>query len=184
MYTVNDESRYLLIHGVPAISVTSELKTMFQKYGSLDDMNIVTDYPADKFCEVYYAKFHSNQSARLAKIHLDDKCFYGGVLHVCYAPELETIEDTRNKLKIRNQKINQLLKTPTKSKPSLKTFLNDNLPSTCEKESVTPPRAVLLTSNPSDDSSDVRSTSSHISKPVKRVIYHRANQNGKQPRIV
>lgn len=29
---------------------------------------------------------------------LDTKNFYGGILHVCYAPELETIDETRQKL--------------------------------------------------------------------------------------
>lgn len=32
---------------------------------------------------------------------MDEKSFYGGVLHVCYVPEYETVEDTRLKLQDR-----------------------------------------------------------------------------------
>lgn len=32
---------------------------------------------------------------------MDTKNFFGGILHVCYAPELETIGQTRAKLQIR-----------------------------------------------------------------------------------
>ncbi len=35
---------------------------------------------------------------RVAKIKLDDYNFYGGLIHVCYAPEHETIEDVREKI--------------------------------------------------------------------------------------
>lgn len=29
---------------------------------------------------------------------MDEKSFYGGVLHMCYVPEYESVEDTRLKL--------------------------------------------------------------------------------------
>lgn len=32
---------------------------------------------------------------------MDEKSFYGGVLHVCYVPEYESVEDTRQKLQDR-----------------------------------------------------------------------------------
>lgn len=34
---------------------------------------------------------------------MDEKSFYGGVLHVCYVPEYETVEDTRLKLQDRKR---------------------------------------------------------------------------------
>lgn len=40
---------------------------------------------------------------RAAKRHVDEKSFYGGVLHVCYVPEYETVEDTRLKLQDRKR---------------------------------------------------------------------------------
>jgi len=38
---------------------------------------------------------------RFAKKQMDTKNFFGGILHVCYAPELESIEQTRSKLQMR-----------------------------------------------------------------------------------
>jgi len=38
---------------------------------------------------------------RFAKKQIDTKNFFGGVLHACYSPELETIEQTRAKLQTR-----------------------------------------------------------------------------------
>lgn len=34
---------------------------------------------------------------------MDEKSFFGGVLHVCYVPEYETVEDTRLKLQDRRR---------------------------------------------------------------------------------
>lgn len=42
-----------------------------------------------------------NFSYRVAKRRLDDLEFYGGILHVCYAPEYETVDETRWKLQER-----------------------------------------------------------------------------------
>ena len=36
---------------------------------------------------------------------MDEKSFYGGLLHVCYVPEYETVEDTRFKLQDRRRYI-------------------------------------------------------------------------------
>jgi hypothetical protein len=35
---------------------------------------------------------------RYGKHHLDGRAFYGGILHVCYAPEMESLAETRAKL--------------------------------------------------------------------------------------
>ena len=52
---------------------------------------------------------------RIAKRKLDDHSFMGGVLHVCYAPEYETVTDTREKLNERRSTIENKLtgKAPT-----------------------------------------------------------------------
>ena len=42
---------------------------------------------------------------RFAKHMIDDKSFFGGILHVCYAPELETISETRHKLDQRRHEV-------------------------------------------------------------------------------
>jgi len=49
--------------------------------------------------------FHCPIISRVAKKKLDNKSFFGGILHVCYAPEFETVDDTREKLQERRKAI-------------------------------------------------------------------------------
>ncbi|CAL8296529.1 unnamed protein product [Lota lota] len=103
VYTINLESRYLMVQGVPAIGVMSELIQRCALYGAIEEYRPLDEYPAEEFTEVYLVKFQKLTSARAAKRHLDEKSFYGGVLHVCYVPEYETVEDTRLKLQDRRR---------------------------------------------------------------------------------
>ncbi len=77
---MSDESRYLLIQGVPAIAVTTELEILCLSYGSIEFLKNVPNYPTEKFCEVYQVKYQTIQSARFAKRKMDDRSFYGGTL--------------------------------------------------------------------------------------------------------
>ncbi|XP_051872022.1 RNA-binding protein 48 isoform X2 [Pristis pectinata] len=105
VYTINLESRHLLIQGVPAVGVMKELIELFALYGTIEEYFVLDEYPAEEFTEVYYIKYQRLQSARIAKRKQDEKSFFGGLLHVCYAPEFETIEDTRAKLNERKRYI-------------------------------------------------------------------------------
>ncbi|CAF0775332.1 unnamed protein product [Brachionus calyciflorus] len=98
VYTCAQESKYLLVINIPSIGVHNELTKLFSVYGSIDKHKILDEYPCDKFCETILIKFNKIEHARTAKIKLDNYNFYGGSLHVCYAPEYESIEDTREKL--------------------------------------------------------------------------------------
>ncbi|XP_022830284.1 uncharacterized protein LOC111359074, partial [Spodoptera litura] len=102
-YSINNESKHLLVFGVPALNLRQETKALFSKFGKLQ-FNI-TKYPAEQFTETYHANFEDIQSARLAKKMLDTKNYYGGHLHISYAPELETLEETRQKLMLRKQNV-------------------------------------------------------------------------------
>ncbi|XP_041665459.1 RNA-binding protein 48 [Cheilinus undulatus] len=103
VYTINLESRYIMVQGVPAIGVMSELIQLCALYGVVEEYRPLDEYPAEEFTEVYLVKFQKLTSARAAKRHMDEKSFYGGVLHVCYVPEYETVEDTRQKLQDRRR---------------------------------------------------------------------------------
>ncbi|XP_069815529.1 RNA-binding protein 48 [Dendropsophus ebraccatus] len=103
VYTINQESRYLLVQGVPAIGVMKELVEQFALYGAIEEYNPLDEYPAEQFTEVYLIKFQRLQSARVAKRKLDDWSFFGGILHVCYAPEYENVQETREKLQDRRR---------------------------------------------------------------------------------
>lgn len=111
VYTVNLESRYLLIQGVPALGVMKELIEQFALYGTIEEYNPLDDYPAEEFTEVYLIKFQRMQSARIAKRKLDERSFFGSLLHVCYAPEFETVQETREKLQDRRKYIAKVTST-------------------------------------------------------------------------
>lgn len=57
---------------------------------------------------------------RIAKKKMDEQSFFGGLLHVCYAPEFETVEETREKLEERKAYIARA----TKSKGTESLFFN------------------------------------------------------------
>ncbi|XP_023423132.1 RNA-binding protein 48 isoform X2 [Cavia porcellus] len=101
VYTINLESRYLLVQGVPAVGAMKELVERFALYGTIEEYNALDEYPAEDFTEVYLIKFMNLQNARIAKRKMDEQSFFGGLLHVCYAPEFETVEETRKKLEER-----------------------------------------------------------------------------------
>ncbi|KFP23552.1 RNA-binding protein 48, partial [Colius striatus] len=105
VYTVNLESCYLLIQGVPAIGVMKELVEQFALYGAIEEYHALDEYPAEQFTEVYLIKFQKLQCARVAKKKMDEQSFFGSLLHVCYAPEFETVQETREKLQDRRKYI-------------------------------------------------------------------------------
>ncbi|NXO26967.1 RBM48 protein, partial [Cisticola juncidis] len=105
VYTINLESRYLLIQGVPALGAMKELIEQFALYGAIEEYHALDEYPAEQFTEVYLIKFKKLQCARVAKKKMDERSFFGGLLHVCYAPEFETVQETREKLQDRRKYI-------------------------------------------------------------------------------
>ncbi|RDD40201.1 RNA-binding protein 48 [Trichoplax sp. H2] len=111
VYTVNQESQYLLIQGVPAVGACQELIELFAIYGAIQEYRILDEYPTEEFTEVYWIKFQRIDAARYAKKKLDNKSFMGGILHVCYAPEYENLADTRQKLLQRKRIISKKLNT-------------------------------------------------------------------------
>lgn len=103
-YTVNHESKYILVYGVPSIKIENEFENLCGRYGDAE-VKPLPDYPTEEYTECYLVKYDRIKSARFAKKQLDGKSFFGGVLHVCYAPELETIDETREKLQERRKVI-------------------------------------------------------------------------------
>lgn len=104
-YTVASESRHLLVFGVPQINLLKELKSEFCRYGTLQRIHNVTEsiktsgnIEIEAFTDVFHVTFDKLEQARRAKKFLDAKNFYGGILHVSYAPEKETVEELRKKL--------------------------------------------------------------------------------------
>lgn len=98
VFTINQESRYLLITNVNAVGANEDLKDACLEYGDVCDFHAVDGYETEEFTEAYIVKFARIQSARIAKKRLDERSFFGAVLHVCYAPEFETLDETRHKI--------------------------------------------------------------------------------------
>lgn len=105
VYTVNSESQHLYIYGVPTISLRKELKYLCTKYGDVLNISIVTDVETEAFTECFHVQYKRIQSARIAKRLLDTRSFYGGILHVCYAPECESLDETKSKLAQRRRDV-------------------------------------------------------------------------------
>ncbi|GAB6023427.1 RNA-binding protein 48 [Chamberlinius hualienensis] len=101
VYTIHQESQYLLIHNVPAIGLQDELERMCKGYGEILALHPLPEYPSEDFAQVYLVSYAKLQSARVAKRRLDNRTWYGSPLHVCYAPEFESLAETRFKLQQR-----------------------------------------------------------------------------------
>ncbi|XP_043923609.1 RNA-binding protein 48 [Protopterus annectens] len=144
VYTVNLESRYLLIQGVPAVGVMKELVQMFALYGVIEEYRALDEYPAEQFTEVYLLKFQKLQSARVAKRKLDERSFFGGLLHVCYAPEFETVQETREKLIDRRRYIARVTSNRVKQ-PHNREHQHENAHSVSEFEMPSEPSAPTAT---------------------------------------
>lgn len=88
------------------------LQAAFTRYRLLDE------YPSEPYTDVYWIKFVDIDAARIAKKKLDNRSFFGKNLHVCYAPEYESVQDTREKL----QKRREVIARKTRSKGTRITF--------------------------------------------------------------
>ncbi|GLH02838.1 Uncharacterized protein GBIM_08801 [Gryllus bimaculatus] len=105
VYTINDESQHLIISRVPALGLQDELRKLCSRYGDVISLVFIPNYEGEEFTEAYHVQYSRIQSARFAKTHLDDKSYFGSVLHVCYAPEMESIDETRAKLIQRRKEV-------------------------------------------------------------------------------
>ncbi|XP_070840846.1 RNA-binding protein 48 [Chaetodon trifascialis] len=183
VYTINLESRYLMVQGVPAIGVMTELIQLCALYGAVVEYRPLDEYPAEEFTEVYLVKFEKLTSARAAKRHMDEKSFYGGVLHVCYVPEYETVEDTRLKLQDRRRYVIRAVQNKAREKQQKEAV---NKEPTSTDTATTSETTVTRDDNTyNNDNTGETSSISHYSSfpllplPPQEYHYHRhKNQHG------
>ncbi|EDW90859.2 RNA-binding protein 48 [Drosophila yakuba] len=110
VYTVASESRHLLIFGVPRINLQANLKAKLQGFGKVQSCISITSEMTSKmeleaFTDVFAVKFERLEVARRAKKMLDAQQFYGGTLHISYAPERESVEELREKMQHRRNEV-------------------------------------------------------------------------------
>lgn len=117
VYTVSDESRYLIVNNVPALGCGDDLLKLFSTYGEVEECKPMDAEDCEPFTDVYWIKFRLFSNARFAKRKLDDFVFLGNRLQVSYAPHFESLLDTKDKLEGRRKEVLARL-NPRRSKES------------------------------------------------------------------
>ena len=108
VYTIAQESKYLLVQNIPSIAGAGEqLVPHFSQYGAIEQYWKLDGYErkdpqeGEQFLDTMLIKYVQISHARVAKCRLDDLNFMGSNLHVCYAPECETLDDLKEKIQER-----------------------------------------------------------------------------------
>jgi len=105
VFTVSVESKYLIASNVPCTGVETELVKLFASFGTVDQHREIEDYPSEEFTKTFLVQYQEIQAAKTAKRFLDERYFFGAMLHVCYAPEYESVAETKAKLMHRLQSV-------------------------------------------------------------------------------
>ncbi|CAO2828840.1 unnamed protein product [Amaranthus hypochondriacus] len=64
VYTVCDESKYLIVRNVPALGCGDQLKQLFSTYGGVEECKPMDAEECEQFTDVYWIKFHLISNAR------------------------------------------------------------------------------------------------------------------------
>ncbi|KAG8488395.1 hypothetical protein CXB51_016550 [Gossypium anomalum] len=80
VYTVCDESRYLIVRNVPALGCGDDLLKLFANYGDVEECKPMDAEDCKQFIDVYWIEFQLISNARFAKRKLDDFVFLGNHL--------------------------------------------------------------------------------------------------------
>uniref|UniRef100_A0A2P2MYC2 RNA-binding protein 48 n=1 Tax=Rhizophora mucronata TaxID=61149 RepID=A0A2P2MYC2_RHIMU len=105
VYTVCDESRYLMVKNVPALGCGDDLLKLFSSHGDIEDFKPMDAEDCEPFTDVYWVKYRLVCNARFAKRKLDEFVFLGNRLQVSYAPHFESLSDTKDKLEGRRKEV-------------------------------------------------------------------------------
>lgn len=105
VYTVCDESKFLIVRNVPALGCGDDLAKLFSAYGEVEECKPMDAEDCEPFTDVYWIKFQRTDNARFAKRKLDESVFMGNRIQVTYAPQYETLSDTKEKLEGRRREV-------------------------------------------------------------------------------
>ncbi|EFJ18600.1 hypothetical protein SELMODRAFT_78456, partial [Selaginella moellendorffii] len=64
VYTVCDESRYMLVKNVPALGCSSELLQLLGSFGHIEEYLLLDDEECEPYTDVYWIKFADIAHAR------------------------------------------------------------------------------------------------------------------------
>ncbi|ETM39862.1 hypothetical protein L914_14066 [Phytophthora nicotianae] len=117
VFTVANESRYVVVRNVPALGVIEDLLKRLSLYGKVCEYRLL-DHADDReaalqfedvsnddseFTDTVWVQYETVNNARHAKARGVQKPFYGNKLQMSYAPQFESREDTGDKLAQRRQ---------------------------------------------------------------------------------
>ncbi|GAB2220479.1 hypothetical protein Droror1_Dr00008132 [Drosera rotundifolia] len=122
VYTVCDESKYLIVRNVPELGCGDELKQLFSQYGEVEECKPMDAEECEPFTDVYWIKFCQIDNARFAKRKLDDSIFFANKLQVSYAPDYESLSDTKEKLEFRRKEVLSRLRRGSSNRPESSDF--------------------------------------------------------------
>ncbi|KAJ4804104.1 RNA-binding protein 48 [Rhynchospora pubera] len=105
VYTVCDESKYLIVRNVPSLGCGEELKRLFESYGPVEECKPMDAEDCEPYTDVFFIKFSQVSNARFSKRKLDESVFLGNRIQVTYAPQFETLSDTKEKLEVRRREV-------------------------------------------------------------------------------
>ncbi|KAJ3690984.1 hypothetical protein LUZ61_020148 [Rhynchospora tenuis] len=105
VYTVCDESKYLIVRNVPSLGCGEELKNLFESYGPVEECKPMDAEDCEPYTDVFFIKFSQVSNARFSKRKLDESIFLGNRIQVTYAPQFETLSDTKEKLEVRRREV-------------------------------------------------------------------------------
>ncbi|KAI8369069.1 hypothetical protein BD560DRAFT_128475 [Blakeslea trispora] len=110
VYTIAQESRYLVIENIPHLGVVDQLVQLCHSFGLIESHRTLDEHPAStEHTDVVLIEYAHIASARIAKRKLDDKPFFTQLLRVHYAPAYETLQDLRDKFQDRYQAVHRRL---------------------------------------------------------------------------
>ncbi|KAI8584752.1 hypothetical protein K450DRAFT_217848 [Umbelopsis ramanniana AG] len=127
VYTILQESFYLIIEQVPPYHLENEIVRQCSMLGKVLEHSQLHDHAnASDLYNVFLIKLDTIASARKVKRKLDDTVFYGGQIRVYYAPERESVQDTRRKLNERQMAVHHHLnRRPTSRGSSLQNLSSE-----------------------------------------------------------
>ncbi|KAK1945330.1 RNA-binding protein 48 [Phytophthora citrophthora] len=117
VFTIANESRFVVVRNVPALGVIEELLKRLSLYGKVCEYRLL-DHADDReaalqfehsandeseFTDTVWVEYETVNNARHAKNRGVQKPFYGNRLQICYAPQYESRQDTVDKLAQRRQ---------------------------------------------------------------------------------
>ncbi|KAL3661365.1 hypothetical protein V7S43_013567 [Phytophthora oleae] len=117
VFTVANESRYVVVRNVPALGVIEELLKRLSLYGKVCEYRLLdheddreaalqfehTAHDDSEFTDTVWVEYETVNNARHAKNRGVQKPFYGNRLQISYAPQFESRKDTADKLTQRRQ---------------------------------------------------------------------------------